>query len=57
MSRSQSLIMGIPVVFLWVFLWFELTTVCLAASWYLFDRTYYEEEDDPREAGEREGEL
>jgi hypothetical protein len=57
LSRSQFLVMGIPVVFFWVFLWFVLTTVCLAASWYLFDRAYYEGEDDPMEVGEREGEL
>jgi hypothetical protein len=52
LGRSQSLIMGIPVVFFWVFLWFVLTTVCLATSWYLFDRAYYEGEDDPTEEGE-----
>jgi hypothetical protein len=55
LGRSHSLIMGIPVVFFWVFLWFVLTTGCLAVSWYLFDRAYYEGEDDPME--EREGEL
>jgi len=32
LGRSQSLAMGIPIVFFWVFLWFVLTTLCLAAS-------------------------
>jgi hypothetical protein len=49
--------MGVPIVFFWVFLWFVLTTVCLAASWYLFDRAYYESEDELGETEEREEEL
>jgi hypothetical protein len=57
LGRSQSLIIGLPIVFFWVFLWFVLTTVCLAASWYLFDRAYYEGEDDLEKTEEREGEL
>jgi hypothetical protein len=56
LGQSQSLIMGMPIVFFWVFLWFVLTTVCLAASWYLFDRAYYEGEDELRET-EQEREL
>ena len=55
LGQSQTLIMGIPAVYLWVFLWFVLTSVCLAASWYLFDRRYYEEQ--PGEMGDREREL
>ena len=57
LGRSQSLIMGIPVVYGWVFLWFVLTTLCLATSWYLFDRKYYEDEEAFRETEDREGEL
>jgi hypothetical protein len=57
LGRSQSLVMGIPVVFFWVFLWFVLTTLCLAASWYLFDRGYYEGEGDLGEPEEREREA
>ncbi len=57
LGRSQSLVMGIPVVYFRVFLWFVLTTVCLAASWYLFDRRYYEGEEDFRETEDREEEL
>jgi Protein of unknown function (DUF3311) len=57
LGRSQSLIMGIPIVFFWVFLWFVLTTLCLAASWYLFDRKYYQSEGSLGETEDREGEL
>jgi hypothetical protein len=57
LGGSQSLVMGVPIVFFWVFLWFVLTTVCLAASWYLFDRRYYEGEDDLGDTGERDREL
>jgi hypothetical protein len=56
LGRSQSLVMGVPVVFFWVYLWFVLTTACLAASWYLFDRGYYEGEGDLGEPEERERE-
>jgi hypothetical protein len=56
LGRSQSLVIGVPVVFFWVFLWFVLTTACLAASWYLFDRGYYEGEGDLGEPEERERE-
>ncbi len=57
LGRSQSLVMGILVVYFWIFLWFVLTAVCLAASWYLFDRRYYEDEEASGEAEDREGEL
>jgi uncharacterized membrane protein len=57
LGRSQSLVMGIPIVFFWVFLWFVLTTVCLAASWYLFDRRYYQDEGNLGETEDREGEF
>jgi hypothetical protein len=57
LGRAQSLVMGIPIVFFWVFLWFVLTTLCLATSWYLFDRRYYQGEGNLGEAEDREGEL
>ena len=57
LGRSELSVAGIPVVYFWMFLWFVLTTVCLGASWYLFDRRYYEGEDDLRDTGEREREL
>jgi hypothetical protein len=57
LGRSQSLIMGIPVVYGWVFLWFVLTTLCLATSWYLFDRRFYEDEEAFGETEDQEEEL
>jgi Protein of unknown function (DUF3311) len=54
LGPSQSLVLGIPVVYFWVFLWFVLTSVCLAASWYFFDRKYYENAENPGETEERE---
>ena len=57
LSRSPYLIIGIPVVFFWVFLWFVLTTLCLAVSWYLFDRKYYQSEGSLGDTEDREGEL
>ena len=38
LGGSEATFVGIPVVYFWMFLWFVLTTVCLAASWFLFDR-------------------
>jgi hypothetical protein len=59
LSRSQTLILGVPVVYFWVFLWSGLTSACLAISWYLFDRRYYgaSEEGEVVETVDREGEL
>lgn len=48
LGRSQALVLGMPVVFLWIFVWFLLTSVCLAVSWYVFDSRYYEDEEDDR---------
>ena len=57
LGRSELLVAGMPIVYFWVFLWFVLTSVCLAASWYLFDRRYYDGEEEFEETGDREGEL
>lgn len=46
LGRSRALVFGMPAVFLWIFVWFLLTSVCLAVSWYAFDRKYYEDEED-----------
>ncbi len=48
LGRSQALVLGMPVAFLWIFVWFLLTSVCLAVSWYVFDSRYYEDEEDDR---------
>ncbi len=29
---------GVPFLYLWMFAWFVLTTVCLGCCWLLFDR-------------------
>jgi hypothetical protein len=46
LSRSQALVLGFPAAYSWLFLWFILTPICLAASWYFFDRKYYEDEEN-----------
>ena len=56
LGRSELSVAGVPVVYFWMFLWFVLTTVCLAASWYLFDRKDFEYVDEPGETQESERE-
>jgi Protein of unknown function (DUF3311) len=46
LGPSSALVAGIPVVYFWMFLWFVLTTVCLAASWFFFDRKEFEDEEE-----------
>jgi hypothetical protein len=57
LGRSELLVAGIPIVYFWVFLWFVLTTVCLAASWYLFDRKDFEDEEESGENPRAEREV
>ncbi|WP_218010620.1 DUF3311 domain-containing protein [Neobacillus soli] len=45
-SKSDITIMGFPILYFWVFLWFPLTTICLSISWHFFDRHVYEEGGD-----------
>lgn len=40
-SRMDTTIMGFPILYFWIFLWFPLTTVCISISWHL-DRHIYE---------------
>lgn len=52
LSGSGERVLGWPVLYLWVFLCFPLTTVCLWVSWRVFDRPHYleperETEDAP----------
>ncbi len=49
LGRSELLVAGIPIVYFWVFLWFILTSACLAASWYFFDRGDFEDEEETEE--------
>jgi Protein of unknown function (DUF3311) len=37
-------IFEIPFVFVWMFCWFVLTSVCLAICWFVFDRHRGEED-------------
>lgn len=46
LGPSEAMFAGMPVVYAWMFLWFVLTTVCLAASWFLFDRKEFEDEEE-----------
>lgn len=48
LSGSEAIVLGLPVVYLWVFAWFMLT---LASSWYPFDSKDYDEDGIAR--GER----
>ncbi len=57
LGRSESTVAGIPIVYFWIFLWFVLTSACLAASWYLFDRQDFEDEDAMEETQEAEREV
>jgi len=57
LGRFEFRVVGIPIVYFWVFLWFVLTTVCLAASWYLFDRKDFEEEEESGENQRAEREI
>jgi hypothetical protein len=55
LGQSRFLILGMPAVYFWIFLWFILTSICLAASWHFFDRKYYENEENFEETEEGEG--
>ena len=37
-NSVRMLTFGIPFIFMWMFLWFILTSACLLACWLLFDR-------------------
>ena len=54
LGRSEAVMLGMPIVYFWIFLWFVLTTLCLAASWYLFDRGGFEGEEAAEERLEEE---
>lgn len=38
-------VMGIPLTFFWIFLWFPLTWLCLTLSYRLWDRKDYEQRE------------
>lgn len=37
-NQSNIYVVGIPLIYAWMFLWFILTSLCLLISWYVFDR-------------------
>jgi hypothetical protein len=52
LGGSKALVLGIPVVYFWIFLWFVLTSVCLAACWYFFDSEEFTDDGARKEEGE-----
>ena len=46
LGGSEARVFGMPAVYFWVFLWFVLTFVCLAVSWFFFDREEFENEEE-----------
>ena len=42
-SGSTYTILGIPIVFVWLFAWLPLTTLCLWSAWRFFERASYRE--------------
>jgi len=51
LSGSRAIVLSSPVVYLWVFVWFVLTPVCLGGSWYLFGSK--DDDEDGMARGER----
>ena len=39
-------------VYFWIFLWFVLTSVCLAVSWYFFDSAQFADDEATEEEGD-----
>ncbi|MBF5003160.1 DUF3311 domain-containing protein [Diaphorobacter caeni] len=37
-STVELSLLGVPFIYLWIFIWFVLTSACMYAVWYLFDR-------------------
>lgn len=44
-AGSPATVLGIPLVFFWMFCCFPLTTLCLWCSWRFFDREHYPEDE------------
>lgn len=39
---SEDFILGFPILYFWMFLWFILTSICISCSWFFFDKNDYE---------------
>ena len=37
-ASVDRFVFGVPFIYMWIFIWFVLTSGCLSAVWYLFDR-------------------
>lgn len=37
-ASVDRFVFGVPFIYMWMFIWFVLTSVCLCVVWYLFDR-------------------
>lgn len=44
-SNTSVDVLGVPLLFFWMFCCFPLTTACLWVSWRFFDSEHYVEED------------
>ena len=37
-ASVDRFVLGVPFIYLWIFMWFILTSLCLYVCWRLFDR-------------------
>jgi len=51
LDRVSFTLFGLPAVLNWFFLWYVLTSGCLAACWFLHDRTAPDTSADTSDAG------
>ncbi|GKV65871.1 MULTISPECIES: DUF3311 domain-containing protein [unclassified Sporosarcina] len=35
--NSEQFVLGFPILYFWMFLWFILTSICISMSWFFFD--------------------
>lgn len=43
-SNSDFFVLGFPILYFWMFMWFILTSVCISLSWHFFDSKRIETE-------------
>jgi len=34
---SEFFVLGFPILYFWIFIWFILTSICISISWHFFD--------------------
>lgn len=37
-ASVERFVLGVPFIYAWIFMWFVLTSGCMLACWWLFDR-------------------